>query len=158
MYLIQCIRFGSWKVRRTRLNRALGDGHLSYAILNTSHFIPQDFWMRLIVSLSQSGSLRPSYSRRAFLTSGHGVDWLSVDSTAESSRKVLQHQRVFQCAFVFPEMNSVQDNSQALDLYLWVVFLGCMAYKMTKRHLHHIGPMRRTANERPKSLKGLHLQ
>ena len=34
--------------------------------------------------------------------------------TAESSRKVFQHQRIFQCAFVFPEMNSVQDNSQAI--------------------------------------------
>ena len=34
--------------------------------------------------------------------------------TAESSRKVFQHQRVFQCAFVFPEMNSVQDNSQEI--------------------------------------------
>ena len=34
--------------------------------------------------------------------------------TAESSRKVFQHQRVSQCAFVFPEMNSVQGNSQAV--------------------------------------------
>lgn len=34
--------------------------------------------------------------------------------TAESSRNVFQHQRVFQCAFVFPEMNSVQDNSQVI--------------------------------------------
>ena len=64
MYLIQCIGFGPWKVRR--LNRALGDGHLSCAIRNTNHFIPQDLWVRFIASLSQSGSLCPSYSERAF--------------------------------------------------------------------------------------------
>ena len=65
MYLIQCIGFGPWKVRR--LNRALGDGHLSRAIRNTNHFIPQELWVSFIASLPPSGSsLCPSYSERAF--------------------------------------------------------------------------------------------